>query len=753
VSTTSYFAHSSSNPDKSDWQPLSAHLQGVGTLASQYASAFHASEMAQIVGLVHDLGKYTTKFQARLSGSSERTDHATAGAQELFKRYSDLGKLLAFAVAGHHAGLANGIDEGHDRSTLISRLDKKIDSLDAIWQSEINLPNTVTPPQLLPSHAEKREGFQFAFLLRMVFSCLIDADRTDTQCYSLSLKNKPFPRTNFPSLAALRDKLNGHLNSFSSKTARSELNQLRYEILTHAQAQAALPPGLFSMTVPTGGGKTLSSMAFALDHALVHAESHNLRRVIYVIPFTSIIEQNAKVFKDAFGDLSHAVVEHHSAFDREALTKGLPLKAKADYTDKLRIVMESWDAPIIVTTAVQFFESLFADRPSACRKLHNIAGSVIILDEAQTLPLKLLRPVMAAIDELARNYRCTVVLCTATQPALLKEHGFHNGLENVREIAPDPANLFVKLKRTQIQSLGVQTDEQLAAHLREHSQVLMIVNNRRHARKLYDEIKVQPGAYHLSTLMIAKHRSTVLSEVRKKLLAGEPCKLISTSLIEAGVDVDFPRVYRAETGLDSIAQAAGRCNREGKRPLDDSIVSVFESPDWPAPTELAQLTGNMRMVLRTHAGDLLAPEAMQLYFKYVYNGKGTELDSKGILKMHSDHARKLTFPFQNIAKAFTMIESHLLPVIVPCDKGAEKLIDDLRFADSVGSIARSLQPYLVQVPKAGFDALRSAGAISCIETQKYGDQFWRLENMDLYDKHAGLTWDKPEFINAESTVM
>lgn len=749
MSKTSYFAHSSLNPDKSDWQPLSAHLQGVATLASQYASAFHASEMAHIVGLVHDLGKYTIKFQARLSGSPERTDHATAGAQELFKRYLDLGKLLAFAVAGHHAGLANGIDEGHDRSTLISRLDKKIESLDAVWQSEINLPDTVAQPQLLPSHAEKREGFQCAFLLRMLFSCLIDADRTDTNRYALSLKGKQPPKNEYASLEALRAKLNAHLNSFASKASTSELNLLRHSILTHARAQAVLPPGLFSMTVPTGGGKTLSSMAFALDHAA----SHNLRRVIYVIPFTSIIEQNAKVFKDALGELSNAVVEHHSAFDREALTKDLPPKTKADYTDKLRIAMESWDAPIIVTTAVQFFESLFADRPSACRKLHNIAGSVIILDEAQTLPLKLLRPVMAAIDELARNYRCTVVLCTATQPAMLKEHGFHNGLENVREIAPDPENLFVKLKRTQIQSLGVQTDEQLVAHLRDHSQVLMIVNNRRHARKLYNEISNQPGAYHLSTLMIAKHRSTMLNEVRKKLLAGEPCKLISTSLIEAGVDVDFPRVYRAETGLDSIAQAAGRCNREGKRLLSESIVSVFESPDWPAPPELAQLSGNMRTVLRNHQGDLLSPQAMQLYFKHVYNGKGTELDSKNILKMHSDHASKLTFPFQNIAKAFTMIESHLLPVIVPCDKEAEQLINDLRFADSVGSIARRLQPYLVQVPKAGFDALRSAGAISCIEPQKYGDQFWRLENMDLYDKQAGLTWDKPEFINAESTVM
>ncbi len=747
MTITNYFAHSSQNPDRSNWQSLSSHLHGVANLASQHANAFNASDLAYVVGLLHDLGKYTSKFQARLAGSPEKTDHATAGAQVLFKRYAQLGKLLAYAVAGHHAGLANGIDEGTSRSTLETRLALKIEPLDDVWQIEIQLPDTLVPPAMKPHPLQM--GFQCVFLLRMLFSCLIDADRTDTHQYSLSLENKPFPKTDYPTLAALRNKLDTHLNGFSSDKPLSELNQLRRDILTHTRAQAVLPPGLFSMTVPTGGGKTLSSMAFALDHAA----AHNLRRVIYVIPFTSIIEQNAKVFKAAFGDLSNAVVEHHSAFDRDSATKDLPLRTKADYTDKLRIAMESWDAPVIVTTAVQFFESLFADRPSACRKLHNIAGSVIILDEAQTLPLKLLRPVMAAIDELARNYRCTVVLCTATQPALLKNHGFHNGFENVREIAPEPKRLFEKLKRTQLVNLGIQTDEQLVAHLRQNTQVLMIVNNRRHARSLYDAISREPGAYHLSTLMVAQHRSTVLNEVRQKLLAGEPCKLISTSLIEAGVDVDFPCVYRAEAGLDSIAQAAGRCNREGKRPQGDSIVSLFESPDWPAPTELAQLSGNMRMVLRNHSGDLLAPEAMQLYFKHVYNAHGTELDSKGILKMHSDHANSFNFPFQNIAQAFTMIDSHLLPIIVPRDDVAEKLINDLRFADGVGGIARGLQPYLVQVPKAGFEALRSAGAISCIEPQKFGDQFWRLESMDLYSNEAGLSWENPLFIKAESKVM
>lgn len=754
---TTYYAHSSSLPDKSNWQPLSEHLKAVGEIAAECAKHFVASDIARVAGLLHDLGKYSSEFQARLEGNPTRADHATAGAQLAASRYGVMGKLVAYAVAGHHAGLANGVDDGDARSTLDARLNLQmgqvngIPSIESIWESEIELPKALSLPPQKPNPIPIYKGFQIAFFVRMIFSCLIDADRTDTQRYSLRAEGKSFSKTTYPALEALRVKLDVHLGEVAAQAAPNELNTLRAHILKSSRQQAALPPGLFSMTVPTGGGKTLASMAFALDHALQH--QHGQRRVIYVIPFTSIIEQNARVFKNAFGDLSHGVIEHHSAFDRATDLKLDKSNSKAHFSDKLRTAMESWDAPVIVTTAVQFFESLFADRPSQCRKLHNIANSVIVLDEAQTLPLKLLRPVMAAIDELARNYKCSIVLCTATQPALREDQGFFNGFQNVREIAPEPEKLFAQLKRTQVRAVGTQSDDQLVDCLRKHPQVLMIVNNRRHARSLYDAIKNESGACHLSTLMIAKHRTKVLNVVRQKLLAGEPCKLISTSLIEAGVDVDFPVLYRAEAGLDSIAQAAGRCNREGKRPVDESIVSVFQSPRWAAPSELAQLAGNMRTVMRNHAGDVLAPEAMQLYFKHVYSGRGEELDAKKLLAMHSDHAPNLSFPFQNIAKAFNMIESHLLPVIVPLDDTAKSLVQSLRFADKVGGIARQLQPYLVQIPKAGFEALRKAGAISVIAPEKFGAQFWMLENMDLYDSDAGLSWEDPTFIDAEKSVL
>jgi CRISPR-associated endonuclease/helicase Cas3 len=413
------------------------------------------------------------------------------------------------------------------------------------------------------------------------------------------------------------------LATFRSDT---EVNQLRAGILSHVRGQSAHEPGLFSLTVPTGGGKTLASLAFALDHAI----AHGLRRVIFVIPFTSIVEQNAQAFRDAFGDLGEAaVLEHHSAYFDDP-------KSAPESKDKRKLAMENWDAPVVVTTAVQFFESLFADRPARCRKLHNIAGSVVILDEAQTLPLKLLRPCVTLLDELALNYRTSVVLCTATQPALNAEEGFLDGLKNVRELAPDPPGLYQQLRRVNVRHVGALDDEALTGHMRQREQVLCIVNNRRHARVLFESIADQPGAYHLTTLMCAKHRSAVLAEVRQQLKDGLPCRLVSTSLIEAGVDIDLPTVLRAEAGLDSIAQAAGRCTREGRRGHQDSEVLVFATanPDWAPPTELKQFAQAFRTVEPRYRDDLLAPEAIRAYFHELYWQKGAkELDAHDLLGM------------------------------------------------------------------------------------------------------------------------
>ena len=759
MTSKTYYAHSAGNLPYEHWQTMESHARNVGGMAAGFAAYFGAQEIARATGLLHDVGKYSPLFDKRLHGDPKRVDHSTAGAKIAVERWGvRLGKMMAFCIAGHHAGLANGAGEGGGRSTLQQRLDWQfgadIPKLDEVWRQEIDLPETLPAPSVKPD-AGDYPHFTCAFFIRMLYSCLVDADFLDTEAFYAKLEQRETVRGGHPDLETLRPVFFDFINAFrrcatqapketEEQQRNAALNRLRGEILDYAVAQAQQDTGLFSLTVPTGGGKTFTSMAFALEHA----KAHGLRRVIYVIPFTSIIEQNAAEFRKAFGELGEqAVLEHHSTFDDGKLQNEAT-------KDKLRLASENWDAPIVVTTAVQFFESLFADRSSRCRKLHNIAGSVIILDEAQMLPLNLLLPIMQAIKELAQNYHCSVVMCTATQPAVQAKNGFYRGFENVREIAPKPTALFDKLRRTTVQHIGTQTDADLLAKLAEHPQMLVIVNNRRHARSLYDQAKHLDGTFHLTTLMCAKHRSQKLDEIRGRLKNGEPCRVIATSLIEAGVDVDFPLVMRAEAGLDSVAQAAGRCNREGKRPSENSFVWIFAPEEqWKAPPELAAQAAVMRLTADSFSDDLLSTQAVAAYFAELYQLKGSELDNKKILKMHNDTGQSLDFPFQTIADKFRMIESHMQPLIIPFDVDAENLINSLHHTDHIGGLLRKLQLYTVQIPEKALAALYKAGRIEPINEKNLGKQFYTLIGLDLYDEVAGLSWEDTEFLKGESLVF
>jgi CRISPR-associated endonuclease/helicase Cas3 len=740
-----YYAHSTERMDASDWQSLRDHLHGVGKLAALNSAAFGGKRLAEVGGLLHDLGKYTREFQLRLKGEFPRMDHATWGARIALQLYGPLfGQLLAYGIAGHHAGLPNG-QGGQSRASLQDRLSQMSHELMPAWEHELELPKG--SELSLPTGFEvrnERGAFQLTILTRMLFSCLVDADFIDTDNFYRRIEGRP-PRVaaGTPKLESLRQRLNTSLSEFRGK---SDVNRLRARVLAHVRNSASLAPGVFSLTVPTGGGKTLASLAFGLDHAI----EHGLRRVIYVIPFTSIIEQTAQVFRKALGDLDGTtVLEHHSAFFDEP-------RAALESKQKRQLAMENWDAPIIVTTAVQFFESLFADRPSRCRKLHNIAGSVIILDEAQTLPLKLLRPCVSLLDELTLNYRTSIVLCTATQPALKADEGFSDGLRGVRELAPDPPGLYRQLRRVNVRHIGTLDDDALAEHLRRREQVLCIVNNRCHARALFESIVDEPGAYHLTTLMCAKHRSEVLAVVKQRLKDKVPCRLVSTSLIEAGVDIDMPTVLRAEAGLDSIAQAAGRCNREGIRTREESEVLVFttDNPDWAPPPELKQFAQVFRSVERRHQGeDLLGLDAVHAYFRELYWQKGTlELDAHDLMGMLK-RSRQDSLPFETLAEKFKVIEAVMRPVIVPYDREARDALTALEFADSCGGIARRLQPYLVQVPHLAYEALDGACAIRPVAEHRYGRQFMQLVNPELYSPQFGLHWDNPAFLHAESLVI
>jgi CRISPR-associated endonuclease/helicase Cas3 len=533
--------------------------------------------------------------------------------------------------------------------------------------------------------------------------------------------------------------------------------------------KAELPPGIFSLTVPTGGGKTLASLTFALDHAV----KHGLDRVIYVIPFTSIIEQTARMFREALRDeLAGHVIEHHSGFREDealaALERAAGGESGAQAGERLRLAAENWDARIVVTTAVQFFESLFSNRTSMCRKLHNIARTVVILDEAQTLPLKLLRPCVAALDELARNYMTSIVLCTATQPALDARrpdgsNGLAGGLVGVREIVDEPRSLYERLKRVKVEPCVKLTDAGLVERLRGHDKALCIVGTRAHARDLFVALRKEApaGTYHLSALMCPAHRSNKLEQIKAALKEG-PCRLIATTVVEAGVDIDFPVVYRIMAGLDSVAQAAGRCNREGKRSRDESIVQLFEIEGRRSIPELRANEDAAREVLRQPGVDALGLETIEAYFRRLYWGKTTGrvdgLDAKDILPRLNAQAHEFWLPFADIARDFQMIEGGMEPVIIPWDDEARDLITQLEDPrlERPGAIARKLQPYIVNVPRRPFAELRKVGRVVPVQEHRFADQFMRLTEeawKEIYRDDLGLDWSDPSFRKIEAGIL
>jgi len=718
-------------------QSLQEHLEGTAELAEKFCRPFGWSDWARVAALWHDVGKYSRDFQERIRRASgyqadgrlpRRVDHSTAGAQYAFQKLDDAGKLLAYVIAGHHAGLPDG--KRNDHSCLFKRLQK-------------NIPEYAACPKHILSHKpdlflpfpmrRRRPGFGLSFFIRMLFSCVVDADRLDAEKFAAPCQAEL--RTGYPPLEDLQRNLMAHLDELRTRADQAlVVNRHRTQVLQQCLDAADEPPGFFSLTVPTGGGKTLSSLAFAIKHAV----THGLERVIYVIPYINIIEQNAAVFRRALG--KRAVLEHHCNFD--------PSNGKGEAPDDLaweEIAAENWDAPIIVTTSVQFFESLFSSIPSRCRKLHNIMNSVVILDEAQMLPVRLLRPCLEALRELVAYYRTTVVLCTATQPALLEEDEFPEGLKNVREIISAPEALYTAMKRVRVEIIGKLCDAELAARLGQHKQVLCIVNTRRHARKLYGLIKEEPGGYHLSALMCPEHRSEVLERIRAALEHEEPCKVVSTQLVEAGVDVDFPVVYRSMYGVDSIAQAAGRCNREGRQKA--GIVYVFESEDPVPAGDMRHIAQTAELVIRRHQGDPLQPCSVRDYFRELYWLKGEKLDEKQIMEDLREGALKGDFPFRCIDDKFKVIDSDIRPVIVPWTAKGEQLVEELRLQEPSAWLARRAQRFTVQVYPRQYAILEGTGNIELL-----WDRYPVLVNRDLYRRDVGLLLDDPTFHEADHLI-
>lgn len=703
------------------YQPLKEHLEGTAKRSAKFATSFGASSHAERTALLHDIGKYSPNGQRRQRDPEHtaKVDHSTAGARAA----ADLGDMhAAFAIAGHHGGLPDlGTRSSFDDGTLCARLNKKLTGGDdpSAWRSEISLPTCL---QLTPSWLPRNDVRLTAMYIRMLFSCLVDADFLDTE-RALSKEEKP--RGIGDSMPALLEKLQAHVAKWLEEP-KSDLCALRNEVLRRCLRGSEDPQGLYSLTVPTGGGKTVSSLAFALSHAV----KHDMKRIIYVIPYTSIIDQNAKVFRDILGDEN--VVEHHSQVD-------LP-DTDAETPDALRkrLACENWDAPVIVTTAVQFFESFYAAKPGRCRKLHNVANSVVIFDEAQTLPISLMRPCVSVIDQLVQHYGVTAVLCTATQPELLSIFSGFTAGTRIQELVPDPDALFSSLRRVTFQQDGTLSDEELAARIRQENAVLCIVNSRKQARSLYEALP-EEGRFHLSTLMNAIDRERTIATIRERLDKKQCCRVISTSLIEAGVDVDFPTVYRELAGLDSILQAAGRCNREGKEAAQDSIVHIYQT-EHAVPPIMRPNIESCRTVLRLYAEDIGSRKAIHAYFCDLLFKRGENqqrsrpvLSENDLLDTSKTLSSEARLAFRETAEHFRFIDTDTVTVYIPTPENSED-IKALRDGHYSRELFRRLGRCGVSIYRREYQALCSIGGVTEIADAHCGI----LSDIKLYTPECGL---------------
>lgn len=754
---------------------LVEHLKSVSALAAQFAAEF-GPEWARLAGLWHDLGKFRAGFQiyirsvngldahieGKWSSGSDKT-HSAAGAlhamHELEARFGPDGRMLArvfaFIIAGHHAGLADWIGGLDARLSGTGAADSRREHDEALAAANGYAPGLFPlPPTFdLRTEASRIPGLSsgnplaVSFWIRMLFSTLCDADFLDTERF-MDLERAD-RRLGYPTIRSYRQALDAHLDTLERQVEGAGrqgdvVMRARAQVLELCRSKAPCRPGVFTLTVPTGGGKTLSSLAFALRHA----ETHGLRRVVYAIPYTSIIEQTADVFSGIFGEEN--VVEHHSQGEA----------APGGETPRSRLACENWDAPLIVTTNVQLFESLFASRTSRCRKLHRLANSVIVLDEAQLLPPPYLQPILDALRLLVEHYGVSVVLCTATQPVLTDLPRFDpraslRGLPTPHPIVEAPEVLFRQLSRVRVEwpadLVTPATTASLVSRLVEETCVLVVVNTRKDAAELVSALDAATGdrTIHLSAAMCGQHRADVIRDIRRRLAgrrAGDdatPLRVVSTQLVEAGVDIDFPVVYRAFTGLDSIAQAAGRCNREGLLGPDGGRLVIFVRE---IPRTLAALRFGVqaaRTTLSAAASDLGDPSIFADYFPRYYD-QFPSRDHKGIVEaLRNDGSNGLlAFGFRTAAENFRLVDDDSVPVIVPYVPSApgarnpKPLIAQLRSGESDRWLMRALQRFTVNVRRQEVTAWQARGDVSEVQPGTFV-----LSDPLRYDERLGMLPD------------
>ncbi len=731
-----YVAHTPSKKNP-HWHLLTDHIYGVTALAEEFAEAFDATRTAaawaRYLGLLHDLGKFTDTFQTYLEtchladhglaarpkpGSAPHKQMGALAALDDMPRQA--GMLFALPLYGHHGGMEPPGTDGIiiENKILGDPSNKKTNRAEVkalrtlAARVDAELAAVLPDLNILAAMPYVKDPHHMEMFLRMLFSCLTDADSLDTEQH-MNPSDAGMRQADAPTLSALRDLLKQRQTKDFAQAIPSTVNQVRREVYDACLTAAKELPGVFHLTVPTGGGKTRSGLAFALEHAA----AHGLRRVVYAIPYTSIVDQTAQVFRDLFGSDPGTVLEHHSAIEPKALGGN----AEADNGDDAelwrRLATQNWDAPLVVTTTVQLFESLFSNRPGACRKLHRLAHSVLVLDEVQTLPAHLLTPLIDGLKILTEHYGVSVVLCTATQPALEGTLSrFFSGFARVHPIIPptDRDRHFALLRRVRYRVAAGEWDwKRIAQEMTAASASLCILNTRRQARQLMDALdptRHREDVFHLSTLMCGHHRRAVLNTIRERLKAGLPTLLVSTSLIECGVDLDFPRVLRAIGPLDRIVQAAGRCNREGRRPRDESEVVVFTPAEGGTPggLYLTALRGTIKLYQDMQAKgeeiDFDDPALVTRYFQRLYSDLQGGVDAKKVQE------RRMHFDYREVAARVKLVDEDTVSVLVTGykDKTLKTTVQAIKDeAYAIGGMTRLLwqkaQPLCVSLPRIGIE--------------------------------------------------
>ena len=690
------------------------HLSGVANLAEKFANEFGMGSWGRVLGLLHDKGKERKAFQDYIKKNSgydstiqyptEHT-HAFVGgviAKSLYGKAAT--DLLCNQIVSHHTGL-------HDYYEMDGILNKEIPL--GVNQSVEKIG--LNKPPFAPDFKD------FNHLSRMLFSCLVDADYLDTELFMDEESARK--RINDIKLESLLPLLETYIDNLQTSSAESEVNAIRRIVQERCVSTADMAKGFYSLTVPTGGGKTLSSLVWALRHAV-----HNgMKRIIIAIPYTSIIVQTASILKKIFGEES--VLEHHSNFD--------PQSVKKEFRHKAKLATENWDYPIVVTTNVQLFESMFSNKPSDCRKLHNIANSVIILDEVQTLPTDYLQPIVDALKSYQRMFGISVLFTTASQPVLsgliegCNPQAAFQGIDNITEIIPKEYLLHERLRRVRldIDNTGSTYDE-IANRLLRHDKVLCIVNTRNDAREIFERLPKEGLTIHLSRMMCPRHVSKAIQEIKQALSDNSETviRVVATQLIEAGVDIDFPVVYRQEAGLDSILQAAGRCNREGK--LDIATTYVF-SLSVEHKLYGSIIDANNARLNMINVNDWFAPETMTEYFRQLYCRKETfdKKDLKTLLYKPTEMC------FAEATKEFRLIEETGKTVYVNMDDSLE-LVERLKSDGITYSLMKQLSQYSVSIHERDFQKLLSYGAI-----EEVIEGIYVVNDRAQYDTNIGLRLD------------